>query len=214
MKLYVIPGTCAVVPHTALEWSGDDYELELLDHDSVKSEEYLRINPQGAVPAIVDGDADGSETIVTQNIATQVYIDASYPDANIFGTDTSPAGKAQVMHWLAFLNADLHKAFAPLFGPDGFVEGDDAQESLKKKAKEKIAHLIRLPNEQLAKQDYLTGTKTTADVYLYVTLTWAKKFEIDLSKYSNLNGFIKRMESDAGLSAVIEQQGLEKIESL
>ncbi|MBP8032852.1 MAG: glutathione S-transferase N-terminal domain-containing protein, partial [Psychrobacter sp.] len=85
MQLYVIPETCAVVPHTALEWTSADYELKLLDHDSVKSEEYLRINPQGAVPAIVDGD-----TIITQNIATQVYIDAAYPDANIFGSDTSP----------------------------------------------------------------------------------------------------------------------------
>ncbi len=213
MKLYVIPGTCAVVPHTALEWTGADYELELLDHDSVKSEEYLRINPQGAVPAIVD-NTEGSDIIVTQNIATQVYIDANYPEANIFGMDTSAAGKADIMHWLAFINADVHKAFAPLFGPDGFVEGEAAQESLKKKAKDNIAHLMRLPNEQLGKQDYLTGTKTTADVYLYITLTWAKKFEIDLSKYSNLNGFIKRMEADDGLTAVIEQQGLEKIESL
>lgn len=149
MKLYVIPGTCAVVPHTALEWTGADYELELLDHDSVKSEEYLKINPQGAVPAIVDGDTDGSEIIITQNIATQVYIDASYPDANIFGKNDTSAAKGKLMHWLAFLNADLHKAFAPLFGPDGFVEGESAQESLKQKAKEKIAHLIRLPNEQL-----------------------------------------------------------------
>ncbi len=209
MKLYVIPGTCAVVPHTALEWTGADYELELLDHDSVKSEEYLKINPQGAVPAIVDGD-----TTVTQNIATQVYIDASYPDADIFGADKSPAEQAQIMHWLAFLNADLHKAFAPLFGPDGFIEDESAQEELKTKAKEKIADLLRLPNEQLGKQDYLTGTKTTADIYLYVTLTWAKKFEIDLSKYNNLSPFIKRIESDEGLTAVIEQQGLEKIESL
>lgn len=214
MKLYVIPGTCAVVPHTALEWTGADYELELLDHDSSKSAEYLRINPQGTVPAIVDSSSDGSEIIVTQNIATQVYIDANYPKANIFGTDASAISRAKVMQWLAFVNADVHKAFAPLFGPDGFVEGNLAQEDLKKNAKEKIVHLMRLPSEQLGKHDYLTGTKTTADVYLYVTLTWAKKFEIDLSKYSNLNGFIKRMESDEGLSAVIEQQGLDKIGSL
>ncbi|WP_367107342.1 glutathione S-transferase family protein [uncultured Psychrobacter sp.] len=209
MKLYVIPGTCAVVPHTALEWTGADYELELLDHDSVKSEEYLKINPQGAVPSIVDGD-----TIITQNIATQVYIDANYPETNIFGDNETPAEKGEFMHWLAFVNADLHKAFAPLFGPDGFIEDESAQEQLKAKAKEKIAHLLRLPNEQLSKHDYLTGTKTTADIYLYVTLTWAKKFEIDLSKYNNLNDFVKRIEEDKGLTAVLEQQGLEKIGSL
>lgn len=209
MKLYVIPGTCAVVPHTALEWTGGDYELELLDHGSVKSEEYLKINPQGAVPAIVDGD-----TIVTQNIATQVYIDANYPDAHIFGTNETPAEKAQLMHWLAFINADLHKAFAPIFGPAGFIEDESAQDKLAAKAKENIAHLLRLPNEQLGKHDYLTGTKTTADIYLYITLTWAKKFNIDLSKYNNLNGFIQRIEDDTGLTAVLQQQGLEKIGSL
>ncbi|MGP4714594.1 MULTISPECIES: glutathione S-transferase N-terminal domain-containing protein [unclassified Psychrobacter] len=97
MKLYVIPGTCAVVPHTTLEWTGADYELELLDHDSSKSAEYLRINPQGTVPAIVDSSSDGSEIIVTQNIATQVYIDANYPKANIFGTDASAISRAKVM---------------------------------------------------------------------------------------------------------------------
>ncbi len=214
MKLYVIPGTCAVVPHTALEWANADYELKLLDHESSKSEEYLKINPQGTVPSIVDSDTDGSETIVTQNIATQVYIDAKYPEANIFGNNETPAEKGKFMQWLAFLNADLHKAFAPLFGPDGFIDDKSAQEDLKEKAKENIAHLLRLPNEQLDKYDYLTGTKTTADIYLYITLTWAKKFEIDLSKYNNLNPFIKRIEADKGLSAVIEQQGLEKIGSV
>jgi glutathione S-transferase len=209
MKLYGIPGTCAVVPHTALEWTDADYDLEILDHDSVKSEEYLRINPQGVVPSIVD-----DETIVTQNIATQAYIDATYPDADIFGKNESPADQAQIMHWLGFLNADLHKAFAPLFGPDGFIEDESAQEKLKAKAKENIAHLLRLPNEQLGKRDYLTGTKSTADIYLYVTLTWAKKFDIDMSDYKNLDDFVKRIEADDGLTAVIEQQGLEKIGSL
>ena len=87
-------------------------------------------------------------------------------------------------------------------------------EKQKQKAKEKIAHLLRLPNEQPGKTDYLTGSKTTADIYLYITLTWAKKFEIDLSDYKNLDTFVKRIEEDKGLTAVIEQQGLEKIKTL
>ncbi len=115
---------------------------------------------------------------------------------------------------MAFSNTNLRKAFAPLFGPDSFIENESAQEKLKAEAKENIAHLLRLPNEQLGKHDYLTGTKTTADIYLYVTLTWAKKFEVGLSKYTYLNGFVRRIESDEGLTAVIEQQGLEKIGSL
>ena len=209
MKLYIMPGACSVVPHVALEWTNADYELVILDHDSVKSEAYLRINPQGSVPAIVDGD-----TIVTQNLAVQTYIDAKYPDANIFGSDNSPTQRAEIMQWLAFINSDVHKSFAPLFGPDGFVSDKAAQADLKETAKKKIVDLLAYPNKQLGTQDYLTGTKTTADIYLYVILTWAKKMELDLSDYQNFNAFISRIESDAGVTEVIRQEGLSKIESL
>ena len=209
MKLYIMPGACSMVPHVALEWAKADYELEILDHGSVKSEKYLRINPQGSVPAIVDGD-----TIVTQNIAVQTYIDAKYPDANIFGSDSSPAKLAEIMHWLAFINSDVHKGFGPLFGPDGFVKDKTAQDELKENAKKKIVDLLQYPNEQLGTHDYLTGTKTTADIYLYVILTWAKKMQLDLSAYENFNAFISRIESDAGLTEVIRQEGISKIESL
>lgn len=209
MKLYIMPGACSMVPHVALEWTKADYELEILDHDSVKSEEYLRINPQGSVPAIVDGD-----TVVTQNIAVQAYIDAKYPDANIFGSDNSPAKHAEIMQWLAFINSDVHKSFGPLFGPDNFVTDEAAQADLKEQAKKKIVGLLKYPNEQLGKQDYLTGTKTTADIYLYVILTWAKKMELDLSVYQNLDAFISRIESDTGVTEAIRQEGISKIESL
>lgn len=209
MKLYIMPGACSMVPHVALEWAKADYELEILNHDSVKSEEYLRINPQGSVPAIVDG-----ETVVTQNIAVQTYIDAKYPDANIFSANSSPAERAQIMQWLAFINSDVHKSFGPLFSPDNFVTDKDAQADLKEQAKKKIVDLLKYPNEQLGTHDYLTGTKTTADIYLYVILTWAKKMELDLSAYKNLNAFISRIESDAGVTEVIRQEGLSKIESL
>ena len=209
MKLYIMPGACSMVPHVALEWTKEDYELEILDHDSVKLDAYLRINPQGSVPAIVDGD-----TIVTQNIAVQTYIDAKYPDADIFGANESPAQRAEIMQWLAFINSDVHKSFAPLFGPDGFVTDETAKADLKETAKQKIVSLLEYPNRQLATRDYLTGTKTTADIYLYVILTWAKKMELDLSSYKNFNAFISRIESDAGVTEVIRQEGISKIESL
>lgn len=74
--------------------------------------------------------------------------------------------------------------------------------------------MLQYPNEQLGTHDYLTGTKTTADIYLYVILTWAKKMQLDLSAYENFNAFISRIESDAGLTEVIRQEGISKIESL
>lgn len=47
MKLFYVPGTCALASWIALEWAGADYALELVD---LHSEEYRKINPLDRVP--------------------------------------------------------------------------------------------------------------------------------------------------------------------
>lgn len=56
MKLYYLPGACSLVPHIALEWIGKPYEAEAVSREKIKSAEYLALNPQGAVPLLIDGD--------------------------------------------------------------------------------------------------------------------------------------------------------------
>ncbi|QGM81135.1 glutathione binding-like protein [Otariodibacter oris] len=209
MKLYVLPGACSLVPHVALEWAKADYQLQIMDRDAIKSEEYLKINPQGSVPAISDKD-----TVVTQNLAVQTYIDAVYPDAHIFGATATPAEKANVMRWLAFLNSDLHKGFGPLFGPQNFIDDEAAQETVRAKASQKVLNMLKLVDEQLSKQDYLAGQKSTADIYLYVILRWAKNLALPIENVKNFNAFITRVESDEGVTQALAQEGLEKIHSL
>ena len=59
------------------------------------------MNPQGAVPLLVDGDL-----VLSQNVAILAYLDARFPEARLFGSDTIE-GKARAWRWLAFLNADV-----------------------------------------------------------------------------------------------------------
>ena len=54
MKLYSASGTCATAMHIALEWIGKPYEVEQLDFAGMKSVEYMKINPSGVVPTLVD----------------------------------------------------------------------------------------------------------------------------------------------------------------
>ena len=53
MKLYVMPGSCALACHIALEWADASYELEVLTHDALRSEQFLAVNPKAKVPALV-----------------------------------------------------------------------------------------------------------------------------------------------------------------
>ena len=64
MKLYSKPGACSTADHIALQWTGQPFEVELLDKDTLKAPAYLAINPAGSVPTIVDGSF-----VLTQNAA-------------------------------------------------------------------------------------------------------------------------------------------------
>ncbi|MDQ0509092.1 glutathione S-transferase [Peptoniphilus ivorii] len=82
MKLYYAPGTCALSVWISLEWAGADYEVERVE---LGSDEYKKINPLGAVPALDSGDGN----IKTQANAILQYIADMYPEADL-GPDESP----------------------------------------------------------------------------------------------------------------------------
>jgi glutathione S-transferase len=54
LKLYYAPGACSLAAHIVLEESGEKYDLQRIDlaQGEQKTEAYLKIHPQGRVPAL------------------------------------------------------------------------------------------------------------------------------------------------------------------
>ena len=54
LTLYFTPGACSMAAHIVLEESGERYEPQPVDlaNGEQRSEAYLKINPQGRVPAL------------------------------------------------------------------------------------------------------------------------------------------------------------------
>lgn len=205
MKLYAMPSACSMVPHTALEWTKAQYELKLVSGKDTKTPEYLKLNPQGAVPLLQEG-----EFVLSQNVAILEYLNAIYPEAKLFGTGDAKA-QAKVWHFLAYLNSDVHKSFGPIFHPEGMLPKGEGKEDLVETAKQKLIKLMQYLNDSLNGQDYLTGELTIADVYMYVMLRWSKQIHLDLSHYANLAPFMTRMENNASVQAVLEQEKLKPL---
>lgn len=201
MKLYYMQGACSLATHIVLEWVGAPYETEKKTHPELKSEEYLRINPQGAVPALALDDG----TVITQNAATLGYLADRYPDANLAGGDT-PEGRAKVHHWVGFINSDMHPAFKPLFGTTAYLGDDAAIEKSKEHARKTVRSLFEIVNKALAGKDWIAGTRSIADPYLYVTIGWANLLKIDLSDLPEIARFQQKMESDPAVSKVLKAE--------
>ena len=202
MKLYTKPGACSMADHIALRWIGKPFDLQVMDAAGMKTPDFLQLNPAGAVPVL---EVDG--WVLTQNAAILNFLADTFPESGLGGNGT-PKSRAEINRWLAFLNADLHTAFHPMFGSTRYL-GDEAMiEKSKTNARQKLRELYERVDAQLAGKDWLTGSRSIADPYLFVTLRWARSTQVDLAGLENLAKFFERMRADAGVAAAMEAEGL------
>ena len=200
MKLYFSPGTCALADHIALAWIGKPYEIQKVTRDERSQPAFLKLNPAGAVPVLEDNG-----WILTQNAAILNYLADLNPESKL-GGDGSPKSRAEVNRWLAVVNSDVHPAFKPLFGSLSFLDDAAVIEKGKDAARKSLRTLFERLDKQLDGKDWLIGTRSIADPYLFVTLRWAKGQNVDLSGLSNLERFVKNMDADAGVKKALAEQ--------
>lgn len=82
-----------------------------LDAGEQRSEAFLKLNPMGAIPALVDHGPGRSTTPLTQSLAILVFIDESFPTPALLPADAH--GRARVRSLAAMLAADTHPLITP-----------------------------------------------------------------------------------------------------
>ena len=135
------------------------------------------------------------------------YLADTYPEAAL-GGDGSPRGRAEVNRWLAFVNSEVHPTFKPIFRAERFIDGEREQEALRANAITRLCGYFERLDAQLAGKDWLTGSRSFADPYLFVVLRWAAAKGVDLSGLDQLARFQQRMLADAGVQAAMGKEGL------
>jgi glutathione S-transferase len=197
MKLYHMRGACSLADLIVLGWIGAPHETVPVTLESMKTPEYLALNPGGTVPLLVHGDFS-----LTENVAILGYLADLYPAARLAG-DGSARGRAEVMRWLAFLNSDVHKAFKPLFSPSRFLDERDRDEELARNARQHIRGYLERIDTQLAGRDWLAGSRSIADPYLFVVLRWASAKEVELAGLHKLAAFAARLNGDPSVQKAL-----------
>ena len=202
MKLYYMPGACSLAPHIAFREAGLPFDLELVDGASKKTksgEDYMTINPKGAVPAI---RLDNGQ-VLTEGAAIQQYIADKAP-----GKKLAPAAgtieRYRLQEWLNYVASEVHKGIGQLFNK---AMPDDFREAVKKGLAAKQFPYLE---KALAGRDYLMGDFTVADGYLFTMLSWADRMKFDLSGMPNLVAYKDRVAARPMVKEALTKEGLMK----
>lgn len=201
MKLYYAPGTCALACWIALEWANAKYEAVRADY---ASEEYKRINPLAAVPAL---DIGGKRAL-TQAAAILQYIADTFPEAGI-GSGEGAMNAFELNETMSFLASDFHPAFWPFFFPQRYTtdETEAALDAVKTASHARIDRAMQYLDKLIGDSGHVyQRRRSIADAYAFVMVRWTEALPKTWREYPNIAAFMKRMLEDEAVQHVMKTQ--------
>lgn len=172
---------------------GADVEIVEVDvfDGGTRTPEYLAVNPNGKVPAFVDGDLS-----LFESRAINAYLASLDPSRRLYPENLKKRAIVdQWSYWQAIhlgpssQRLSFEKVLKERFGrgkPDENVIAAETKETTK---------LLGVFDEALAGRDWIAGDLSIADFALASTFTLRKEAGIELAEFPNVAGWIDRLES-------------------
>jgi glutathione S-transferase len=165
LTFYTNPMSRGRIVRWMLEETGVPYKTEILGYGtSMKSDEYLRINPMGKVPAIKHGD-----TVVTECAAICAYLADAFPEANLAPPTTK---RGLYYRWMFFAAGPLEMAVVNR--AMGFEIPPD---KLRMAGCGAFADVMNTIERAVSDNPFVAGEQfTAADVYVGSHIGWGLQF--------------------------------------
>ena len=122
LRLHYYPSTAAMIPHILLEELGVPYERVFVDRmrDEHKRPEYLKLNPNGTLPVLTDG-----ELVLYECAAILLHLCDTHPQSGLAPALGTPQ-RAHFYKWLAWLTNTLQATLMVYFYPERWVREGNA----------------------------------------------------------------------------------------
>lgn len=194
IRLYYHPGNASLAPHMLLEEIGAPFELAFVDRANAahKSPEYLKLNPNGQIPVLVDG-----EFVLYEAAAICLYLADKFPEAKLAPPLRTPE-RGHLYQWLFWCTNTLQAMLMHYFYGERLVDDGDAAAAaqVKKRAEARIDAMLDLLDRQLAAHggDWLLGSTFSAvDPYVLMLARWTRNFARPARSLPKLEPYLQRM---------------------
>jgi glutathione S-transferase len=174
LTLFTSPRACSGACHIALEESGLEYDIELVKirEGQHLTEEYLRINPWGKIPALRIDDE-----VLTEAQAILSYIGDT--SANNLLPRNDALARARAHEWMNFLTATVHIAFRPLFKPQYLLGDESLYPKLREVGIPNLKNTLLEVDRRLENRDWALGDSySVVDPYLLVFWIWSQRDDV------------------------------------
>jgi glutathione S-transferase len=212
LTFYYAPMSTASITEAVLAELGTPCERVKLDLSAgdTRKPDFLKVNPNGRVPAIVhEGMPIWESSAITMYLGEVFGVDAKlYP---------APGPKrGEAMKWIAWSNVTLVEAASRLSAslptnsegavqPNSldWVDPDHRSASALEKAKADIAVCLKILDGGLEGKLFLLGEYSLADTHLQGIVGWISTMEVSLAPFPNVTGWLKRCSERPALAKLM-----------
>ncbi len=218
LQLYYAPSNASITPHILLEEMGLPFELKRVDraNNAHKSPEYLKLNPNGLIPVLVDGDL-----VLYETAAICLHLTDTHPEKNL-APAVGTKERAQFYKWLMWMSNTVQPSIIMYFYTDRYTSSTDPEvvAQISAKTQERIGGMLKQLDDHLGKSGgpWMMGeTFTGLDIYAFMLGRWTRGFKGDASStkpasaataWPHLAPFMRRVLARPAVQRVVATEGL------
>ena len=161
-----------------------------------KKPEYLKLNPYGKVPVLID-----DSTVLYESLIINEYLNEKYPDPPLLPKD--PAGRAKARILIDYGMAHFDSAYQKL-RLEVMKDPKEQSQPVVDVAKSDLKKLLQRFEDEIGDQPYLMGDFSLVDADLIPRFTRLEGFGVlpDAS-LPRLGAYMKRMKARPSVKAIL-----------
>ncbi len=196
MKVYFAPNSRAVRTVWLLEEIGLPYELErfTLGQKEMRGPEYARINPNGRVPTLVDGDIT-----ITESTAIAQYLVAKYAPELALGPEDPDF--ATYLQWLHYAEGMIMPPVNNYVVETILLPPERRNEAMAKRALKLLNKVLAAAETHMEGRDFIAGEFNVADTVTGHAVIISRRLGADFSVLPNLAAYADRLETRPAFKA-------------
>ena len=203
IRIYGSPRSSAGRCYLVLEELGLEYEtapLDMMGAREHKSESFLKLNPNGKVPCLVDGDF-----VIWESLAINHFLADKYRPALLGQT---PESRGLVHQWSLWAFTELQPPMVEMLIQLVFTPEEKRDAAVIAKAREKVPPLLNILDAALGNRHFLVGASLTlADLNVASIVNMTAMLKIPTSGYANMSRWFEEIKSLPSFRKVAELRG-------
>ena len=196
MKVYYAPGSRAVRTVWLLEEIGQTYELArfTLGQKEMRGPEYIKINPNGRVPTLIDGDVT-----ISESTAIAQYLGAKYAPELTPGPDAP--NFAMYLQWLHYAEGMIMPPINNYVVETILLAPERRNEEIAARSLRLLNRTLRPAEAHMEGREFIAGDFNVADTITGHAVIMSRRLGADFSNCPNLSAYADRLEARAAFKA-------------